>query len=306
LDSVPPEIADIQIHDIIRNWVQHGMSSLADHMEAVNDGFAIVNVINDIPDPIAPHTHYWYQSEALANFSLIEYCSIIKVIKRPPQLDDDTVTRGRRPNGTYLFHPDHPLFNNYYQKLRSKQATPILTGEPPPRYPGNKLDPCTDLRVCKFQAFLKYYLTLFYPWDLIIGLIPHAFNFMGYSDFVQVMAQSGSFLSRARPVVMESTICALLQDCKKLVDTAMYCSLNADHMVGKRFAGPQYNNNAADTDYDDTTAQANGDATLLINIIQAEAQTAHAASDKKTSMSLAFTNSAISSLDVRNMFLRTP
>ena len=80
----------------------------------------------------------------------------------------------------------------------------------------------------------------------------------------------------------------------------------ADHRLGNRFTGPQYNNNAADTDYDDTTAQANGDATLLINIIQAEAQTAHAASDKKTSMSLAFTNSAISSLDVRNMFLRTP
>jgi hypothetical protein len=81
LDGAPPEVADILIHDIIRNRVLHGMSFLADHMEAENDGFAILYVINDICVPIAPHTHYWYQSEALAHLSLIEYCSIIKVIK---------------------------------------------------------------------------------------------------------------------------------------------------------------------------------------------------------------------------------
>ncbi len=206
LDGAPPEVADVLIHDIIGNQVQHGMSSIADHIEAENDGFAIVYVINEVCVPIAPHTHHWYQSKALAHLSLIEYCSIIKVIKEPPQTDDDTVTRGRRPNGTYLFHPDHPLFNNYYQKLRSKQATPILAGAPPSRYPGNKSEPCTDLWVCKFQAFSKYYLTVFCPWDRITGLIPHAFDFLGYSNFVQGMAQSGSFLSRARLFVMESTI----------------------------------------------------------------------------------------------------
>jgi hypothetical protein len=102
-------------------------------------------------------------------------------------------------------------------------------------------------------------------------LIPHAFIFLGYSDFIQGIAQSGSFLSRAILFVMESTIYTLLQDCKKLVATAMYRSLNADHRVGNRFTGPQYNNNAADTDYDDATAKANVDVTaLLMNIIQAE------------------------------------
>jgi hypothetical protein len=151
------------------------------------------------------------------------------------------------------------------------QVTPILAGAPSPCYPGNKLDPCTDLWVCKFQAFSKYYLMVFCPWDWITGLIPHAFNFLGYSDFVQGIAQSGSFLSRARLFVMESTICALLQDHKKLVATAMYCSCNADHRVGNRFTGPQYNKNASDTDYDDNTAQENVDATFLMNIIQAEA-----------------------------------
>jgi hypothetical protein len=70
---------------------------------------------------------------------------------------------------------------------------------------------------------------------------------------------------------MESTICALLQDGKKLVATAMYHLLNADHRVGNRFTGPQYNKNAADTYYDDASAQANVDATVLMNIIQAEA-----------------------------------
>jgi hypothetical protein len=80
------------------------------------------------------------------------------------------------------------------------------------------------------------------------------------------------FLSRARLFVMESTIRALLQDRKKLVATGMYRSLKADHRVGNRFTGPQHNNNAAYTDNDDATAQANVDATLLMNIIQAEAR----------------------------------
>ncbi len=46
LDGASPEVADILIHDIICNRVKPGMSSLADHMDAENDGFAIVYVIN--------------------------------------------------------------------------------------------------------------------------------------------------------------------------------------------------------------------------------------------------------------------
>ncbi len=163
LYGAPPEATDVVIHDIIGNQVEHGMSSLADHMEAENDGFAIVYAINDIHVPIAPHTHYWYRSKALAHLSLIEHCSVVKVVRQPPQSDDDTVTRGRCPNGTYLLHPDHPLLNNYYQKLRSKQATPISAGAQPLHYPGNKPQPCTELWVCKFQPFLIYYLTVFCP-----------------------------------------------------------------------------------------------------------------------------------------------
>jgi hypothetical protein len=70
---------------------------------------------------------------------------------------------------------------------------------------------------------------------------------------------------------MESTIPVLLQDHKNLVAIAMYHSLNADCRVGNRFTGPQHNKNAAYTDNDDATAQANVDTTLLMNIIQAEA-----------------------------------
>ncbi len=81
LDGAPPSVADILICDIIINQVEHGMSCLADFMEAENDGFAIVNIINDICVPIAPHTHYWYQSKALAHLSLVKYCIIVKVIK---------------------------------------------------------------------------------------------------------------------------------------------------------------------------------------------------------------------------------
>jgi hypothetical protein len=62
LDGASPEVADILIHGrgIIGNVVEPGMPSLADHVEAENDDFAIVYVINDTRVPIAPHTQYRY------------------------------------------------------------------------------------------------------------------------------------------------------------------------------------------------------------------------------------------------------
>ena len=72
---------------------------------------------------------------------------------------------------------------------------------------------------------------------------------------------------------------ALLQDRKKLVASAMYRSLNADRRIGNRFTGPpefnnNNNNNSDDADVynDKTTAQADVEATCLLDIIQAEAR----------------------------------
>jgi hypothetical protein len=132
----------------------------------------------------------------------------------------------------------------------------------------------------QIQAFSIYcYLTVFCSWDPITGLIPHSFDLAGFSNFVQGLAQDGSFLYRARLFIMESTMQALLQDRKKLVASAMYCSLNADRRIGNRFTGtPEFNNNNnnnsddADVDNDKTTAQADVEATCLLDIIQAEAR----------------------------------
>ena len=59
----------------------------------------------------------------------------------------------------------------------------------------------------------------------------------------------------------------------------MYHSLNADRRIGKRFTGPpefnnNNNNNSDDADVynDKTTAQADVEATRLLDIIQAEAR----------------------------------
>jgi len=66
--------------------------------------------------------------------------------------------------------------------------------------------PSTRLLRNEWKRFATYYLTAFCPWNVDTGKIPYAFNFRGFSDFVQTMARRHTFLDRARMFFMESTI----------------------------------------------------------------------------------------------------
>jgi hypothetical protein len=132
--------------------------------------------------PVGQHTHYMFRGEALERMNYYEWCSIIKVI--PKKIDNQVPehshtggwqemsqgARGRRKNGTFEFAEGHPLRGHYVQMIRSKLLCPILAGGPPPTYP----NPPTGLRSARWKrkadAFARYHLTLFRPWDISTGL----------------------------------------------------------------------------------------------------------------------------------------
>ena len=163
---------------------------------------------------------------------MIEYASIIQIVTRPQEStneeDEPQQIGSRRPNAKSLFHPDHPAYDFYHQRLRFKQSTSIIANLRPPSYPGDKPLPPTRIWIQAFQKFATYYLTLFCPWNTVTGKIPYTFDFEGYSAFIRHVAQHPSFLNRARKNYLECTIQGLTQNTKKLFATTIYRSSNAD------------------------------------------------------------------------------
>ena len=98
-----------------------------------------------------------------------EYCEFVQCVKKPGPKSKPKV--GRRPNATYEFHPDHPLYKTHVQQLRSQPVSVQLGGCPPPTPPGDEPDPSSE--PAKFQAWKKradafaaYVGPLLMPWDL--------------------------------------------------------------------------------------------------------------------------------------------
>ncbi len=73
------------------------------------------------------------RGQYLLCYAFIEYTCCIAIVKRPQQSEEQvSISGGRPPNGCYLFDPAHPLYDFYYQKICSKQSTPILASVKPP------------------------------------------------------------------------------------------------------------------------------------------------------------------------------
>ena len=222
----------------------------------------------------SPYTHYLYRGNQLRNMNFVEYYSIMKIVKIPPgQVDDGTTTttrRGRQSNKTFLFNEPHPLVRLYRQQIRSKQATPILASYPPPTYPGDMTVPSTRLLRNEWKRFATYYLTAFCPWNIDTGKIPYAFNFRGFSDFVQTMATRHTFLDRARMFFLESTIRVLRLKQKNLIAITHYRFSNADRRIGNRFEGPCISDRN-NSDLNNDNGEEDQDLARLLERIRAEA-----------------------------------
>jgi hypothetical protein len=227
LDGATPAVTNLLIHGIIDQAGDMPMPPVRENYERATDEFVMVYTVNGERVPIEPYIHYRYrgQDPKMRCYAFIEYTCCIAIVKRPQQSEEQVSKNGGRPpNGCYLFDPAHPLYDFYYQKIRSKQSTPILASVKPPPYPGDMPEPCTRIWTITFNRFARYYLTAFCPWDINTGKVPYSFDFAGYSAFVRYMAEHPYFLFKARTFMMENTMRGLMQNRKKLVATQMYKS----------------------------------------------------------------------------------
>jgi hypothetical protein len=273
LEGFSTAISDLVINDTICDGIETGM---AERHEREGDEYAGVYTIEGVHTPICPFTHYRYRGYQLRHMNYVEYFSIVKISKIPPgQVDDGTTStttrRGRQSNKTFLFDEGHPLFRLYRQQLRSKQATPILAGYPPPSYPGDMTVPSTRLIRNDWKKFATYYLTAFCPWNVETGRIPYTFDFRGFSDFVRTTT-TRRFLDRARNFLMESTIRVLQLKQKNLIAITHYRFSNADRRVGNRFEGPSVNDRNNNNDTNNDNGEEDRNLALVLELIRAEAR----------------------------------
>ena len=112
---------------------------------------------------------YMWRGERLAKMPLYIYVMAIESVRYNPETEeevsgenDDLNPRGRknRPN-LIRYHPCHPLYNYYAQRVRQKILIPHLMGVPPkyPKFEGDNL-----VKAKMADSFARYMLVLLKPW----------------------------------------------------------------------------------------------------------------------------------------------
>jgi hypothetical protein len=165
---------------------------------------------------------------------VIEYQAIFEIVRISNNIDDtdqddNEFSPGRKPNATFAFHPNHPLYHSHIQRLRSKQMTLIYNAHPP-KHPG--LPPTKpNVHVSSFEkyeyktiynkwlkqadAFACYYSILFLPHPAIYGdrdLMKsiHSYeDYLSWSNFarrIKDMEFSGLLIDRQRLHCMQNYI----------------------------------------------------------------------------------------------------
>ena len=105
---------------------------------------------------------------------------------------------GRKKNARFPFMTKHPLAGTYHQTLISKQCTCILSGKPPPSYPGN-CDKNNSKKYNKWKkkadSFATYYMIGFKPNSGFDGKLSYTWE--EFCDWVKI-SERGSFVDRMR------------------------------------------------------------------------------------------------------------
>ena len=142
-------------------------------------GSAQIFRVGDRAVPVAQHVHYRYRGAELSRLNFYEWCAIISIEEiGSSTADAQPVVRRRRKNSTFQFAEGHPLRGTHIQKLRSKIQCPILAGGPPPKYPGPNVGSRSAHWKKKANAYARYMLTAFNPWDINNG---SAWNYSQHS-----------------------------------------------------------------------------------------------------------------------------
>ena len=133
-------------------------------------GTAQIFRVGDTVIPVAQYTHYRYRGAELSKLNFYEWCAIISIEEIGTlRSDAQPAIRRRRKNCTFQFAEGHPLRGTHIQKLRSKFQCPILAGGPPPKYPGPNVGARSAQWKKKANAYARYMLTAFNPWDINDG-----------------------------------------------------------------------------------------------------------------------------------------
>jgi len=150
--------------------------------------------------------HYAKRGKDLRPYSLYEYCATITVVENPKQRkskdststttntsDKSTVENasavklgsmeGRTPNGTFPFHPTHPLYETHVQRIRSKFKVPVLIKNPPKPPPPKPKNPSREWKTAA-RNFAHYFLVVYRPWLEEDGTLPGE---MSWKDFCSWM-----------------------------------------------------------------------------------------------------------------------
>jgi hypothetical protein len=142
--------------------------------------------------PVHYCQHWFFRGEDLKNLTQYEYAACVDIIPKPKETetnDDDSdphnnrKNAGRKARKTFLFHPNHPLYDTHVQVYKLKQPTLIINAYPP-KYPGDKpeFNFATLSQAEKQQAqqsietwkhaaqkFAEFYMILFMPHPEVYG-----------------------------------------------------------------------------------------------------------------------------------------
>lgn len=163
------QISEPFIESFLANSTMHGdIFNLEPDIQP--EGVPVYTTSEGTLKAVPQHIHWKYRGTNLQNFSLFEYCGIIDVIKKPKE-KQTTSKRGRKSNSWFLFCSEHPLYETHVQRIRSKLMIPILSGTPPPPYPGPK-NPENSVWHKAAKKWARYYIIL---------LLPHDVNLIEYS-----------------------------------------------------------------------------------------------------------------------------
>ena len=199
-----------------------------DDFEGKNNGSAIYEIEeNDkiIKIPVPFEYHYLYRGSAFATYNRHEYFTLVRIEKgdhdndkNKEELDygesleyfykkqklNDIVnlrklnTKGRRSNAKFPFMIGHPLAGTHHQTLTSKQCTCILSGKPPPNYPGSRPNIETKMYITwkkKADFFATFYIIGFKPNSGFDGNFSYTWDDL--CNWIKA-SERGSFIERMR------------------------------------------------------------------------------------------------------------
>ena len=202
-----------------------------DHEEGEHGAMKMYRMKNGVVHAISYPELYRYRGKALKGMNRLEYCALVKVVKKEGRcIPASSCKEGRGFNTAFPFGKGLKIGTEYCQILRSKQTTPKLF-QKMPDHPGKKpLDPGRQ-RKWKMRAdtFAFHYLTMFRPEvELYEGRqsYQYSYSWKALIDFEAELRSSDRAISHSRLEMMERFVQGWKVDTNKRLMLSNYRGRN--------------------------------------------------------------------------------